>query len=117
MRHPFKKILSQIPIEQAHGGTGSRQVILSQADPISANIEAMTKWYLKAWCIFDWHFHDNIDEFFLVTKGHGRIEFRDNTLSQDYQEGDLIYIPCNLEHTIIAWNVENEFFFIRVKSA
>lgn len=68
MRKPFKKSLHLIPLEEAHGGSGSRQVLLSKADPVSQYFEAMTKGYLKADTQFDWHSHEDIDEFFLVIK-------------------------------------------------
>lgn len=116
MRTPFKKSLHQIPLEQAHGGSGSRQLLLSSSDPISPNLEAMTKGYLKAWTQFDWHFHDKIDEFFLVLKGSGVIEFKGND-PFSYQEGDLIYISANTEHRITASDSDdNEFYFIRVQA-
>lgn len=115
MRKPFKKSLSQIPIEEAHGGTSSRQLILSKADAISKYFEAMTKGYLKDGEKYDWHSHDKIDEFFLVTKGSGLVEFK-NGDSWEYNEGDLIYIPANIEHKITASNENNnEFFFIRLQ--
>ncbi|MEI7621051.1 MAG: cupin domain-containing protein [Candidatus Moraniibacteriota bacterium] len=115
MRKPFKKSLNEIPIEEAHGGTGSRQLLLSKIDPISKYLEAMTKGYLKAGRKFDWHLHDEIDEFFLVIKGHGLVEFK-NENSLEYSEGDLIYIPANIEHQIIASkDGDNEFFFIRLQ--
>ncbi len=116
MRKPFKKSLNQIPLEEAHGGTGNRQLLLSKADPVSKYFEMMTKGYLKAGSKFDWHSHNKIDEFFLATKGSGFVEFK-NDESFEYTEGDLIYIPSNLEHRIIASNkADNEFFFIRLQS-
>ncbi len=116
MRIPFKKSIKQIPIEKAHGWAGNRQVLLSKSDPISNYFEAMTKWYLKAGTKFDWHHHDKIDEFFWVLKGKGVIEFKDNK-KMKYQEDDLIYIPSNLEHRIIASDtIDNEFFFVRLQS-
>jgi mannose-6-phosphate isomerase-like protein (cupin superfamily) len=115
MRKPFKKSLNQIPLEQAHEGSGSRQLIFSKDDAVSKYFEAMTKGYLKSGNKFDWHSHQNIDEFFLVTKGNGVIEFKDSD-SLEYKEGDLIYIPANIEHRIIASEkVDNEFFFIRLQ--
>jgi quercetin dioxygenase-like cupin family protein len=116
MKKPFKKSLNQIPQEEAHGGTGSRQLLLSKSDPISTFLEAMTKGYLKAGAKFDWHFHDKIDEFFLVIKGIGVIEFKDDEPIK-YQVGDLIYIPSNIEHRIIASETnDNEFYFIRLQN-
>ncbi len=76
----------------------------------------MTQGFLPVWHVFDWHLHDRIDEFFLVTQGSGRIEFRASVI--DYKKDDLIYIPANIEHRIIAeWQEENQFYFIRVKNA
>lgn len=116
MRAPFKKSLHNIPFEEAHWGTWSRQLLLSKSDPVSLYFEAMTKGYLKAWAQFDWHFHDKIDEFFLVLKGSGIIEFK-NKDPFSYQEGDLIYIPANIEHKITAsHSYDNEFYFIRLQS-
>lgn len=116
MRKPFKKSLKQIPVEEAHGGTGSRQLLLSKADSVSKYLEAMTKGYLEAGAKFDWHSHNKIDESFLVTKGSGLVEFK-NGESWEYTEGDLIYIPANIEHRIIASDkTDNEFFFIRLQS-
>lgn len=69
MRKPFKKSLKIIPMEAAHGGSGKRQLILSKDDAVSEQFQAMTKGFLKAGSIFDRHFHENIDEFFLVLKG------------------------------------------------
>lgn len=115
MRQPFKKSLSEISIEWAHGWNGSRKLLLSSVDNISSNLEAMTQGFLPVWNLFDWHFHDGIDEFFLVVQGTGIIEFRD--ISLDYSSGDLVYIPANIEHKIVAtWDIENQFYFIRVKN-
>jgi len=75
----------------------------------------MLKGCLEAGAEFDWHSHDKIDEFFLVTKGSGLVEFK-NDESWEYTEGDLIYIPSNIEHRIIASDkADNEFFFIRLQ--
>jgi len=75
----------------------------------------MTQAFLSVWSIFDWHFHDKIDEFFLVIQGMGTIEFRDQLFQ--YVPGDFIYIPANIEHRIIAeWVLENQFYFIRIKN-
>jgi mannose-6-phosphate isomerase-like protein (cupin superfamily) len=116
MRKPFKKSLSQIPLEQAHGWAGSRQLILSKEDAVSKYFEAMTKGYLSAGSKFDWHSHQNVDEFFLVTKWSGIIEFKGND-ALAYKEGDVIYIPANIEHKITSSeNSDNEFFFIRLQS-
>jgi len=113
-RKPFKKDLSEIPIEEAHGGGGKRQLILSKKDPISDNLHAMTKGFLAANGLFDWHSHENIDEFFFVIKGSGVIEFENGT-KIEYGNENLIYIPSNLNHRITA-SKESEFFFIRLNN-
>ncbi len=114
MRKPFKKSLNQIPLEEAHEGSGKRQLILSKNDEVSEQFQAMTKGYLKAGAIFDWHSHEDIDEFFLVLKGKGFIEFKDGE-KFEYSPDDLIYIPDGIENKIEATgNEENEFFFIRI---
>jgi mannose-6-phosphate isomerase-like protein (cupin superfamily) len=114
MRKPFKKNLSQIPVEHAHGGSGSRQLILSEADDVSTQFSAMTKGFLKSGSAYDWHSHENIDEFFLVLQGSGVISFKDLD-SMEYAVGDLIYIPANLAHKIEArGDIESQYYFIRL---
>lgn len=116
MKEPFKKILNEIQIEEAHGGSGSRQLILSNDDSISEFLEAMTKGYLKVDAHFDWHSHEGLDEFFLVSRGTGRVEFRESE-TIGYKENELIYIPASIEHKIIATgNIDSEFFFVRIKT-
>ncbi|MEI6690857.1 MAG: cupin domain-containing protein [bacterium] len=114
MRKPFKKYIDQIPVEHAHGGSGSRQLILSDADDVSSQLSAMTKGFLASGGMYDWHHHENIDEFFLVLQGSGVISYR--TLdSTEYSVGDLIYIPANIEHRIEATgDQESQYYFIRL---
>ncbi|MGV8150128.1 MAG: cupin domain-containing protein [Candidatus Woesearchaeota archaeon] len=116
MRRPFKKHLNDINLEDAHGGSGRRKLILSNNDPISSQMHAMTKGYLAPNGVFDWHLHEGVDEFFLVLKGNGYIEFEDGTIFE-YKPDDLIYIPSNIKHRIENTDkIENEFFFIRLNS-
>lgn len=114
MRSPFKKILSQIPLEDAHGGSGKRQMLLSKTDPVSTHFQAMTKGYLPQGGVYDWHDHDKIDEYFLVLQGTGSIAFKDST-KMEYAPDDLIYIPANTAHRIEnTGDGENRFFFVRL---
>lgn len=114
MRKPFKKHLNTIDVESAHGGSGRRQLILSKDDPISSQLHAMTKGFLTPKGVFDWHIHEDIDEFFFVIKGTGVIQFEDGT-KFEYVKDDLIYIPSNVKHRIEnTGEIENEFFFIRL---
>ena len=49
---------------------------------------------------FDWHFHEQEDEMFLVIKGSFRMEFRDKT--QYLEEGEMIIVPKGVEHRPVA---------------
>ena len=116
MRKPFKKNLNSIPVEEAHGGSGKRQLILSKNDAVSEQFQAMTKGFLDVGSIFDWHVHENIDEFFLVIKGNGVIEFKSGE-QFEYSPDDLIYIPDGIEHKIEAAGKDgSEFFFFRMNT-
>lgn len=116
MRKPFIKSIDNLPLEDAHGGSGTRRLLLSAKDPISRHLQAMAKGYLPPKGVFDWHQHENIDEFFIVLQGQGKIDFQGG-LTFDYQENDLIYIPANLSHRIEnTGGIQNEFYFIRMDS-
>ena len=116
MKKAFIKSLKDIPVERAHGGTGSRQLFLSKGDPISRCLEALTKGYLKAGGKFDWHSHFDIDEFFIVIKGTGSVTFKDGS-ELKYKPGDLVYVPSNIEHKIeTLGKTDNEFYFVRLKN-
>ncbi|MBU4300639.1 MAG: hypothetical protein ABIF85_00380 [Nanoarchaeota archaeon] len=54
----FKKRISDIQLTDSHGGIGKRQLLLSKDDPISANLQGMTKIFLPKGAIFDWHKHE-----------------------------------------------------------
>jgi quercetin dioxygenase-like cupin family protein len=115
VRKPFRKCLSEIPVEHAHGGSGSRQLILSAQDAVSRQLEAVTKGFLQAGGVFDWHRHDGVDEFFIVIAGTGTIEYADGTVFQ-YSSGDVIYNPSGLGHRIVnTGSEENQFYFVRLK--
>lgn len=49
---------------------------------------------------FDWHKHDDADEFFLVIKGRLTIKFRDKEVVLD--EGDFYVVPNGIEHCPVA---------------
>lgn len=111
---PIKKSLKDIALEQAHGGAGSRQVIFSKADTVSSQFEAWTKGFLPTGKSYEWHQHDNVDEFFLVLSGSGFIEYQDGTRF-DYQSGDTIYNPAGLSHRIEnTGSDESTFYFFRL---
>jgi mannose-6-phosphate isomerase-like protein (cupin superfamily) len=112
----LKKHIPQIPLEIAHGGTGARQLLLSQNDGVSKNLEAVTKWFLKPGNIFDWHQHIAVDEFWIVLQGEGKIEYEDGTIFE-YKADDLIYNPANLKHKITASGIqESIYYFVRINA-
>ena len=117
MKTPFKKSIGNIGIEGGvHNGAGRRQILLSSVDNISENIEAMTKGFLPPGAAYDWHCHDNIDEFFIVLSGQGTVEFEDGT-KIDYKEGDLVYKPAPMKHKHInTGDTDSIFYFIRVRN-
>ena len=49
---------------------------------------------------FVWHAHENEDEMFLVIKGLLTMRFRDRDV--DVAEGEIIIVPCGVEHLPVA---------------
>jgi len=109
----FSKInLKEIPLEEAHAGSGKRQVLISPDHLVSAHWEGFTKGFLNAGGVFDWHSHENIDEVFIVINGEGI--FRNGDESVVYERDDVVRIPANSKHKIEA-ATDSEFYFVRVK--
>ena len=109
-----KQNIKDIPVEAAHGGSGSRQMLVSTDKLTSRYFEAITKAFLEVGKIFDWHEHNDIDEVYIVLKGIGK--FYCNNEVVDYQVGDVITIPANTKHKIEALgNETNEYYFFRIK--
>lgn len=110
---PLHIAMSQIPLEEAHGGEGSRRIILKRGEGISENIEAFANTFLPNGSKFSWHKHDDLDEIMICLSGSGVIEFETGE-KFTYGARDLVYIPKKISHTISAIGSDNEFFFIRV---
>ncbi|MEM8776763.1 MAG: cupin domain-containing protein [Pseudomonadota bacterium] len=55
---------------------------------------------VKAKGQFNWHHHDDTDDFFLVLKGTLKIELRDRTVV--LQPGELFVVPKSVEHRPVA---------------
>jgi len=109
----FKKFnLNEIPLEDAHGGSGKRQLLVSGEHVSSDNLEAITKGFLNSGSSYDWHTHEGIDEIFIVLKGGGKFYCEDE--EAEYKEGDIFITAPNVNHKITAEEV-SEFYFIRVK--
>lgn len=110
-----KRHISDLPLEKAHGGSGSRHVLLDESLPISGKWEAVNQGFIPVGGKFDWHKHNNSDEMFLVTKGNGK--FYCENEETDYKTGDVILVEANTEHKIENTGSEvTEGFFIRVKA-
>ena len=109
-----KRSLDTISTEEAHGGSGSRQMLLDTSLNLSKNWEAVTKGFLPAGRMFDEHEHDSIDEMWIVTKGEGTFSCEGENLP--YAAGDVFTVSANTSHKIVA-DTDTEGFFIRVKSA
>lgn len=107
-----KANLRDIPVEAAHGGSGSRQMLIKPEDVKSGHWEAVTKGFLNAGSVFDWHNHEGIDEVFIVTRGSGKIYCEDE--ETEYGVDDVVTIPAGLNHKIEAAE-DSDFFFTRIK--
>jgi quercetin dioxygenase-like cupin family protein len=114
-RMPVKKSLEQIPLEEAHGGSGRRQLIFNKTDPfVSKQFEAMTKGFLPPGQSYDWHKHEGVDEFFVVLEGTGEIEY-ENGNRYEYRGGDVFYSPAGIAHKLVnTGENDNVFYFIRI---
>ncbi len=55
---------------------------------------------VKAKGAFNWHHHDDTDDFFLVLNGTLRIELRDRDVV--LQPGELFVVPKGVEHRPVA---------------
>lgn len=98
MDHYTKLNIKDISVEQAHGGSGSRQLLVKPEHVSSKYFEAITKGFLDPGNIFDWHLHQDTDEMFIVLKGKGKFYCEEEVV--DYKEDDVIIVPGNLKHKI-----------------
>jgi mannose-6-phosphate isomerase-like protein (cupin superfamily) len=60
-----------------------------------------------------WHSHENEDEFFLVLKGHLRIELEDGVV--ELREGESFVVPKGTRHNPVA-DSESHILLIERKS-
>lgn len=109
-----KRHISEIPIEEAHAGSGSRQMLFDASGAKSSKWEAVTKGFIPVGSMFDWHEHGDSDEMFLVTRGTGKFFCEDKETS--YQAGDVILVGAGTKHKIVNdGEATTEGFFIRIK--
>lgn len=110
----FSKVaISDVPIEEAHGGSGARQVLVKPEHMTSPFFEAITKGFLKSGAAFDWHVHKDTDEIFIVLKEKGKFYCEDEVI--EYRPDDTFITPSDLNHKIEATE-DSEFYFIRIKN-
>ena len=116
-RAPIHKNLTTIAIEHAHGGSGRRQVLLSAKEDVTQNLDAMTKGFLPAGAVFDWHNHPDFDEICVVLAGSGTIDFEGGG-SVRYGVDDVFNFPAELNHRIANdGEFESVFYFIRIRKS
>lgn len=107
------KHASDIPKEEAHGGSGSRRLYIDQSQTPSGKIQGMTHGWLPAGRSFDWHLHEGIEEIMYVLKGEGVVADRDGEYA--YAPGTVCVFPSDTEHMIMNnSDEEHEFVFVRV---
>lgn len=105
---------TNIPKEEAHGGTGSRKVLASPEFLKGKNLHGMTQGYLPAGNSFEWHDHKDIEEIMFVLKGEGKVCDEDGEYG--YAPDDVFIFPANTQHKILNdSNEEHEMIFVRVK--
>ncbi|MGZ6005471.1 MAG: cupin domain-containing protein [Candidatus Saccharimonadales bacterium] len=110
----IKRSNSEIPKEEAHGGSGSRKVYVSPEHLQSKHFDAMTHGWLPVGSSFDWHDHKDTEEIMVVIKGSGSVFDEDGEYS--YKPGDVFIFPANTQHKITnPSNEQHKMFFVRVK--
>ncbi len=107
----IKKSHETLIREDAHGGSGSRKVLLSDRE--ISNVQGLTYGFLPAGSKFEWHTHEKMNETMVVLKGQGRV--RDEDGVYDYSEGDVFIFPQAVFHEIENTSTEeHEYIFVRV---
>lgn len=115
MKSYIKKSITQIPIEDVHGGSVSRQVLVKQEEINTHCLEAFNKGYIKPGDKLDWGKHKDIDEITIVIKGQGRYYCEDEETT--YKRGDVFIVHANKRHKIEAdGNETSEFYWLRLKT-
>src|SRR5262245_10222395 len=114
MKRFVKTNLKDIPLEDAHGGAGKRQMLVTSEHVTTQHLEAITKGFLESGQGYPLHVHEGMDEICIVLKGQGKFTCDDVDLP--YNEGDVFSVHAGAEHSYEAeGSSPSEFYFIRVK--
>ncbi len=106
---------TNVPLEPAHGGEGTRQMLLSTGEISNPDFSAFTHGYLPAGGKYSWHSHEHIDEMVFVLKGSGFVRDRDG--EYPFIEGDFFAFPENIEHEIEnTGDQAGEYVCVRIKT-
>src|SRR5574338_1646197 len=84
MKQFTKLSIQTVPVEEAHGGSGARQMLVRPEHVATPFLDAVTKGYLKSGGMFDWHNHPDTDEIFIVTQGEGEYHYREGEVDEKY---------------------------------
>lgn len=107
----IKKRSESVKIESAHGGSGSRKVLLAEDEVI--HYQGVTYGYLPCENKYAWHNHEDVNEIMFVMKGTGTV--RDDDGIYAYEPGDFFVYPRGVYHEIEnTGKKESEFLFVRV---
>jgi quercetin dioxygenase-like cupin family protein len=113
MRKPIQKSVGDI---SPHIMDNERHQVLLSAknDDVSKNIILVSKSVLNSGCSFDWHKHEEFDEFFIVVSGEGIVYFQtDEEIS--FKTGDIINCPADIEHKVENTGQDDAvFYFFRI---
>lgn len=107
------KSASNVPIEEAHGGSGSRKLYVGERESPSEKIQGFTRGWLPAGKSFDWHKHEGVEELMYVLNGQGLVADEDGEYAYDPET--LCIFPAGVMHKIFNnSDQEHQFIFIRV---
>jgi mannose-6-phosphate isomerase-like protein (cupin superfamily) len=73
-----------------------KRVLATHSDFISGHVQMLNWARLPAGSSFRSHFHEDMQEAFLILSGHVRIEIEDE--SEELFSGDLVFIPPRAVH-------------------
>ncbi len=107
-----KKAKNSVKLEPAHDGAESRKLFVAN-DEVK-NIQGITHGWLKAGGVFEWHKHDDCNEFMYVLKGSGIVKDEDGEYT--FKKGDFYIFPRGVYHEQCnTGKCTFEAMFIRIK--